>query len=279
MIASCCSLVGLLPVFGVYGVASWLGQSLRTCCLRISWDLTLGSIGVCTAFTRPAQVSLLSNPLLLRSSHHTRRVAMQVSMVKGRRCIADPPRSAHSSVLVPVYTRAPRAIWREEFGEEMPDGVSDGSWMDVEALSDKAMREEFVSTDYPSRTNPSGRPKYRRHTSKKSSIHVAMSGNIFSLSCALSSVAEKQPQTPVLRGEVDKIRIQGETRGSTRGSRYMDIAGWCRWSLSTKTHLASFATCEEPTSRRILCTNSSVRGQQHPESSPANRHTRRSIST
>lgn len=38
-----------------------------------------------------------------------------------------------------------RAIWREDFGEEMPPDVAEGPWIDMEALGDKAMREEFVS--------------------------------------------------------------------------------------------------------------------------------------
>lgn len=38
-----------------------------------------------------------------------------------------------------------RAIWRETFGEEMPTDVAEGPWIDMDAIHDKAMREEFVS--------------------------------------------------------------------------------------------------------------------------------------
>lgn len=44
-----------------------------------------------------------------------------------------------------------RAIWREAFGEEMPAEVATESWIDMEAVRDKEMREEFVS---PSCTSP-----------------------------------------------------------------------------------------------------------------------------
>lgn len=39
-----------------------------------------------------------------------------------------------------------RAIWRETFGEEMPAEVAAESWIDMSAVRDKEMREEFVST-------------------------------------------------------------------------------------------------------------------------------------
>ncbi|CAN0281853.1 unnamed protein product, partial [Ectocarpus sp. 13 AM-2016] len=42
-----------------------------------------------------------------------------------------------------------RAIWRETFGEEMPAEVSSGSWIDMDAVRDKEMREEFASSIAP----------------------------------------------------------------------------------------------------------------------------------
>ncbi|CAM9152023.1 unnamed protein product [Ectocarpus sp. 4 AP-2014] len=42
-----------------------------------------------------------------------------------------------------------RAIWRETFGEEIPAEVSSGSWIDMDAVRDKEMREEFASSIAP----------------------------------------------------------------------------------------------------------------------------------
>ncbi|CAM9872933.1 unnamed protein product [Ectocarpus fasciculatus] len=42
-----------------------------------------------------------------------------------------------------------RAIWRETFGEEMPAEASSGSWIDMDAVRDKEMREEFASSIAP----------------------------------------------------------------------------------------------------------------------------------
>lgn len=48
--------------------------------------------------------------------------------------------------LLCAFASRGRAIWRETFGEEMPVGVAEGSWIDMDAIRDNAMREEFVST-------------------------------------------------------------------------------------------------------------------------------------
>ncbi|CAM9799891.1 unnamed protein product [Discosporangium mesarthrocarpum] len=39
-----------------------------------------------------------------------------------------------------------RAIWLEAFGEDMPDEVLSEPWMDMDAITDKRMREEFMSS-------------------------------------------------------------------------------------------------------------------------------------
>lgn len=44
-----------------------------------------------------------------------------------------------------VLTSNTRAIWRESFGEEMPAEAAAGSWIDMNAVRDKELREEFVS--------------------------------------------------------------------------------------------------------------------------------------
>eukprot|EP00752_Nemacystus_decipiens_P017422 g15617.t1 len=43
-----------------------------------------------------------------------------------------------------------RTIWRETFGEEMPAEVAAGSWIDMDSIRDKEMREELVSSIAPS---------------------------------------------------------------------------------------------------------------------------------
>eukprot|EP00903_Cladosiphon_okamuranus_P014819 g13724.t1 len=43
-----------------------------------------------------------------------------------------------------------RAIWRETFGEEMPADVAADSWIDMSAVRDKEMREEFAASIAPS---------------------------------------------------------------------------------------------------------------------------------